>query len=113
MVESSSSRQVTPDNSEKASVQNQNDSDTSSAPAQVTASPSVQSQMSSGISGISQNLPYQQVGGQQVVMVQSSGGQQLGGVVGGQQGSMIMMGSQQVLNSYHKSQILGFLYKQG
>ena len=102
------SRQVTPDNSEKASIQNQSDSDTSSA-TQVTASPSVQSQMSSGISGISQNLPYQQVGGQQVVMVQSSGGQQLGGVVGGQQGSMIMMGSQQVLNSYHKSQILGFI----
>ena len=111
--ETQASRQVTPDNSEKASIQNQSDSDTSSAPAQVTASPSVQSQMSSGISGISQNLPYQQVGGQQVVMVQSSGGQQLGGVVGGQQGSMIMMGSQQVLNSYHKSQILGFLYKQG
>ena len=111
--ETQASRQVTPDNSEKASIQNQSNSDTSSAPAQVTASPSVQSQMSSGISGISQNLPYQQVGGQQVVMVQSSGGQQLGGVVGGQQGSMIMMGSQQVLNSYHKSQILGFLYKQG
>ena len=112
-VENISSRQATPDNSDKIASQDQSDSDTSSAPAQVTASPSVQSQMSSGISGISQNLPYQQVGGQQVVMVQSSGGQQLGGVVGGQQGSMIMMGSQQVLNSYHKSQILGFLYKQG
>jgi len=63
---------------------------------------------------ISQNLSYQLPGGQQVIMMQSPGGQQLGAVVsGGGQGSIVMMGSQEVLNSYHKSQILGFLYKQG
>ena len=67
----------------------------------------------SQIPGISQNLSYQLPGGQQVIMMQSPGGQQLGGVVGGGQGSIVMMGSQEVLNSYHKSQILGFLYKQG
>jgi hypothetical protein len=67
----------------------------------------------SQIPSISQNLSYQLPGGQQVIMMQSPGGQQLGGVVGGGQGSIVMMGSQEVLNSYHKSQILGFLYKQG
>ena len=67
----------------------------------------------SQVPSISQNLPYQMPGGQQVIMMQGPGGEQLPVISGGRQGSMIMMGSQEVLNSYHKSQILGFLYKQG
>jgi muramidase (phage lysozyme) len=113
-VETVSTRQATPDNSEKMASQDQSDSDTSSAssPAQVSASPQVQTQMSSGISGISQQLPYEQ-SGSTVVMMQGSGGQQMPMGGGGGKGTPIIMGSGDVVNSYYKSQLMGFLYKQG
>ena len=113
-VETVSTRQATPDNSDKMASQDQSDSDTSSAPApaQVSASPQVQTQMSSGISGISQQLPYEQ-SGSTVVMMQGSGGQQIPMGGRGGRGTPVMMGSGDVVNSYYKSQLMGSLYKQG
>lgn len=80
-------------------------------PAQVT--PPAQSQMSSGISGISKQLPYEETGGTTVVM--ASGSNRGGGMMGGGRsaGTPVIMGSGDVVNSYYKSQLLGFLYKQG
>jgi len=77
-------------------------------PAQVTSS---QSQMSNGITGLSQQLSYEQTGNT-VVMMQASNNQQLPMVSGnGGKGTPIIMGSGDVVNSYHKSQVLGSLYK--
>ena len=62
----------------------------------------------SSISNISQQLPYEEVGGTTVVMVQSSN--QGGGMMGGgRQGTPVIMGSGDVVNSYYKSQYLGLL----
>ena len=113
-TETQTTRAATPDNSDKMASQDQSDSDTSStpAPAQVSASPQVQTQMSSGISGISQQLPYEQ-SGSTVVMMQGSGGQQMPMGGRGGRGTPVMMGSGDVVNSYYKSQLMGSLYKQG
>jgi len=81
-------------------------------PAQVSPSTQSQSQMSSGITGLSQQLSYEQTGNT-VVMMQGSGGQQSPMGSGGGKGTPIIMGSGDVVNSYYKSQVLGFLYKQG
>ena len=80
--------------------------------AQVSPSDQVQSQMSSGITGLSQQLSYEQTGNT-VVMVQGSNGQQTPMISGGSKGTPIIMGSGDVVNSYYKSQVLGSLYKQG
>lgn len=63
---------------------------------------------------IQRQAPYdQRQGGNNVIMVPVGGGQMRGGG-GGSSGSMVMGSSTQaVLNSYYKSQLLGFLYKQG
>jgi hypothetical protein len=81
-------------------------------PAQVSPSTQSQSQMSSGITGLSQQLSYEQTGNT-VVMMQGSGGQQTPMISGGGKGTPVIMGSGDVVNSYYKSQVLGFLYKQG
>jgi len=81
------------------------------APAQVSPSTQSQSQMSNGITGLSQQLSYEQTGNT-VVMMQASNNQQLPMVSGnGGKGTPIIMGSGDVVNSYHKSQVLGSLYK--
>jgi len=107
------SRQSTPDNSDQLASQEKDDSSTSlkptPAPAQVTSSAQSQSQMSTAIS---QQLPYEETGST-MVMVQGSNGQQTPMVSGGGKGTPIIMGSGDVVNSYYKSQVLGFLYKQG
>jgi hypothetical protein len=46
-------------------------------------------------------------------MVQGSGGQQTPMSSGGGKGTPVIMGSGDVVNSYYKSQLMGFLYKQG
>ena len=80
-------------------------------PAQVSPSTQSQSQMSNGITGLSQQLSYEQTGNT-VVMMQASNNQQLPMVSGnGGKGTPIIMGSGDVVNSYHKSQVLGSLYK--
>jgi len=63
---------------------------------------------------IQRQAPYdQRQGGNNVIMVPVGGGQMRGGG-GGSYGSMVIGSSTQaVLNSYYKSQLLGFLYKQG
>jgi putative chitinase len=81
-------------------------------PAQVSPSTSSQTQMSNGITGISQQLSYEE-SGNTVVMMQGSGGQQTPMSSGGGKGTPVMMGSGDVVNSYYKSQLMGFLYKQG
>lgn len=81
-------------------------------PAQVTPSTQSQTQMSNGISGISQQLSYEQTGNT-VVMIQGSGGQQIPMGGGGGKGTPVIMGSGDVVNSYYKSQLMGFLYKRG
>ena len=69
--------------------------------------------MSNGISGISRQLPYEE-SGNTVVMMQGSGGQQTPmSSGGGGKGTPVIMGSGDVVNSYYKSQLMGFLYKQG
>jgi muramidase (phage lysozyme) len=100
--------------SENVESQDQSDSDISStpAPAKVSPSTSSQTQMSNGITGISQQLPYEE-SGNTVVMMQGSGGQQTPMSSGGGKGTPVMMGSGDVVNSYYKSQLMGFLYKQG
>ena len=112
-VEPQTPRQSTPDNSDKLASQEKEDASTSvtptSTPAQVAPSAQSQSQMSAGIS---QQLPYEETGST-MVMVQSSNGQQIPMISGGSKGTPIIMGSADVVNSYYKSQILGFLYKQG
>ena len=114
-TETQVTRQATEDNSDKLAAQDKSDSDTSvtSAPAPAQVTPPAQSQMSSGISGISKQLPYEETGGTTVVM--ASGSNQGGGMMGGGRsaGTPVIMGSGDVVNSYYKSQLLGFLYKQG
>ena len=108
-------RQATEDNSDKLAAQDKSDSDTSvtSAPTPAQVTPPAQSQMSSGISGISKQLPYEETGGTTVVM--APGSNQGGGMMGGGRsaGTPVIMGSGDVVNTYYKSQLLGFLYKQG
>lgn len=95
-------RTSTPDNSDISSTP---------APAQVSPSTSSQTQMSNGINGISQQLSYEE-SGNTVVMMQGSGGHQMP-MGGGGKGTPVIMGSGDVVNSYYKSQLMGFLYKQG
>ena len=85
-------------------------SPSTSTPAQVT--PSTQSS-GSNISNISRQLPYEETGGTTVVM--APGSNQGGGMMGGGRsaGTPVIVGSGDVVNSYYKSQLLGFLYKQG
>jgi hypothetical protein len=74
---------------------------------------SPQTSPSSSVSGVESQASYEQTGGGSVVVLaspqqQSSGG---GGSSGG--GSGMRVGSGDVLNSYYRAQLLGFLYKQG
>ena len=109
VVTDGGARPVTPQNQD----QSESVAPSSSTPAQVKPSTQSQKQMSSGISGISQQLPYEETGGTTVVMV--PGSNRGGGVMGGDRraGTPVIMGSGDVVNSYYKSQLLGFLYKQG
>jgi len=108
------------DSNEGAPIQSENLStpsdglETTSAatPAQVSPSTSSQTQMSNGIDGISQQLSYEE-SGNTVVMMQASNNQQSPMSSGGGKGTPVMMGSGDVVNSYYKSQLMGFLYKQG
>ena len=84
----------------------------STTSAQVSSSPQVQAQRSNEITDVSQQLPYEQ-SGSTVVMMQGPGGQQLPMMTGGGKGTPVIMGSGDVVNSYYKSQLMGFLYKQG
>ena len=109
------------DSNEGAPIQSENLStpsdglETTSAatPAKVSPSTSSQTQMSNGIDGISQQLSYEE-SGNTVVMMQASNNQQSPmSSGGGGKGTPVMMGSGDVVNSYYKSQLMGFLYKQG
>ena len=80
--------------------------------AQVSPSTQSQTQMTSGITGISQQLSYEETGNT-IIMVQGSNDQQTPMISGGRKGTPIIMGSGDVVNSYYKSQVLGFLYKRG
>ncbi len=73
--------------------------------------PSTQSS-GSNISNISRQLPYEETGGNTIIM---SAPQRSGGMMGGGRsaGTPVIMGSGDVVNTYYKSQLLGFLYKQG
>ena len=84
----------------------------STTSAQVSSSPQVQAQRSNEITDVSQQLPYEQ-SGSTVVMMQGPGGQQIPMMSGGGKGTPVIMGSGDVVNSYYKSQLMGFLYKQG
>lgn len=84
----------------------------STTPAQVSPSPQAQKQRSNEITDVSQQLPYEQ-SGNTVVMMQGSGGQQMPMGGGGGKGTPVIMGSGDVVNSYYKSQLMGFLYKRG
>ena len=108
VVTDGGARPVTPQNQD----QSESVAPSSSTPAQVKPSTQSQKQMSSGISGISRQLPYEETGGTTVVMAPGSN---RGGVMGGgrRAGTPVIMGSGDVVNSYYKSQLLGFLYKQG
>ena len=81
-------------------------------PAQVSPSTQSQTQMTSGISGISQQLSYEETGNT-IIMVQGSNDQQTPMISGGRKRTPIIMGSGVVVNRYYKSQVLGFLYKRG
>ena len=80
-------------------------------PAQVSPSTQSQSQMSSDITGLSQQLSYEETGSTVVLM--QTPGQEPPMMSGGGKGTPIIMGSGDVVNSYYKSQVLGSLYKQG
>ena len=83
-------------------------------PAQVSPSTQSQSQMSNGITGLSQQLSYEQTGNTVVMMQAPTGylnGQQMPMTSGVSGGTPIIMGSGDVVNSYYKSQALGALYK--
>ena len=109
VVTDGEARPVTPQNQD----QSESVAPSSSTPAQIKPSTQSQKQMSSGISGISRQLPYEETGGTTVVM--APGSNRGGGVMGGgrRAGTPVIMGSGDVVNSYYKSQLLGFLYKQG
>lgn len=65
------------------------------------------------VSSISSQLPYEVSGGGGVIMMTHPSGR-TGGAMGGKStGTPVIMGSGDVVNSYYKSQLLGFLYKQG
>jgi hypothetical protein len=68
---------------------------------------------SSQVSSVEQETSYEAPQGSSSVMVLPTGSQSGGGVSPGQSGQPVMVGSGNVLNSYYKSQLLGFLYKQG
>ena len=80
--------------------------------------PSSQAQVSPTTPPVSQSSPvesqasYEQNGGGSVVMVAPPAPAQSGGG-GRSKGGMVMAGSGDVLNSYYKAQLLGFLYKFG
>ena len=113
-VSGTETRQATEDNSDKLAAQDKSDSDTSvtSAPTPAQVTPSTQSS-GNNISNISRQLPYEETGGTTVVM--APGSNQGGGMMGGGRsaGTPVIVGSGDVVNSYYKSQLLGFLYKQG
>ena len=70
--------------------------------------------MSNGITGLSQQLSYEQTGNTVVMMQAPTGylnGQQMPMTSGVSGGTPIIMGSGDVVNSYYKSQALGALYK--
>ena len=68
----------------------------------------------SQVSGVEQETSYEAPQGSSSVMALPTGSQSGGGgASSGQSGQPVMMGSGNVLNSYYKSQLLGFLYKQG
>jgi muramidase (phage lysozyme) len=110
--ESETPRQPTPDNSDKMSDQNQTDSVATPTPTPAQITPPSQSSLASGISGISRQLPYEEVGGTTILMAPGSsrGGAMVGRTSAG---TPVIVGSGDVVNSYYKSQLLGFLYKQG
>ena len=63
---------------------------------------------------VSSQLPYERTGATNIMMVSQGGGP--GGSMisgGGGAGTPVIMGSGDVVNSYYKAQLLGFLYKQG
>jgi len=95
------------------SVTTGSQSSSSTTPAQVSPSPQVQTQRSNEITGVSQQLPYEQVGGTTILM--APGSSRGGGTMVGKTsaGTPVIVGSGDVVNSYYKSQLLGFLYKQG
>ena len=80
--------------------------------------PSSQAQVSPTTPPVSQSSPvesqasYEQNGGGSVVMMAPPAPAQSGGG-GRSKGGMVMAGSGDVLNSYYKAQLLGFLYKFG
>ena len=79
----------------------------------ISTSPTRESKTASSVASISQQLPYETTGSTVVMMAPpSSGGGSVGGGGGGA-GTPVIMGSGDVVNSYYKSQLLGFLYKQG
>ena len=61
---------------------------------------------------VSSQLPYERTGATNIMMLSQSGGPG-GSMIGGGAGTPIIMGSGDVVNSYYKAQLLGFLYKQG
>jgi hypothetical protein len=78
----------------------------------ISTSPTGESKTASSVASISQQLPYETTGSTVVMMTPpSSGGGSVGG--GGGAGTPVIIGSGDVVNSYYKSQLLGFLYKQG
>ena len=83
---------------------------TGSTPSSPEISP--QSSPSASVSGVESQASYEQTGGGSTVVLaapqQSSGGS---GSSGG--GGVMRVGSGDVLNSYYRAQLLGFLYKQG
>ncbi len=111
---STDSNEGVPIQSENLSTPSDGLETTSAAtPAKVSPSTSSQTQMSNGIDGISQQLSYEE-SGNTVVMMQASNNQQSPmSSGGGGKGTPVMMGSGDVVNSYYKSQLMGFLYKQG
>lgn len=64
-------------------------------------------------SPVESQAPYEQNGGGSVVVMAPPAPAQSGGGGGGSRGGMVMVGSGNVLNSYYKAQLLGFLYKFG
>ena len=70
---------------------------------------------SGSISAISSQLAYETPGGGGVIMLAPTADNRnmVVGSSGGGAGTPVIMGSGDVVNSYHKAQLLGFLYKQG
>ena len=63
---------------------------------------------------VSSQLPYERSGGQTIMMMTHPSTRSGPAIVGGSRGGTpVMMGSGDVVNSYYKAQLLGFLYKQG